>query len=90
MDENPTSPNTPSDADIAANLRAQAKAVDSGDPVETQGAAADAQPAPDSEPTQSGNAPAATKQTDKTTPEQPKANPPPPADKPRAAARRKH
>ena len=81
MDDNTTPPNTPSDADLANSLRAQAVAVDSGESVETPGAAADAQPTPGTETTQSGNAPAANK-TDKTTPEQPKADTPPPAEKP--------
>ena len=82
MDENTPTPNTPSDADLATSLRAQAVAVDYGKSVDTPGAAADAQPTPGTEDTQSGNAPAANPPTDKTTPEQPKANPPPPADKP--------
>lgn len=81
MDDNTTPPAT-DDAAMEASLLAQAKAFDAGTPVETP-AAADAQPTPGPDHTQSGDAPAATppKSTD-TPPKQ--QDTPPAAPKPEA------
>ncbi|HLP07936.1 MAG TPA: hypothetical protein VK178_07205 [Opitutaceae bacterium] len=80
-DENTTPPAEQSDAAIEASLFAQAKAYDAGTPVETP-AAADAQPTPTPETTQSGNAPAANQQT----PTPPKPATPAPATEQQPAA----